>query len=907
MVDGDVSVGVMRKAISVCGVVQGVGFRPFVYRLAHECGLAGWVLNHSGGVEIEVEGPPAALETFIRDLEAKAPPLARIEGIEVAGVPPVGGTTFEIRRSVAAEGRYPLISPDIATCPDCLRELLDPADRRYRYPFTNCTNCGPRFTIIADVPYDRPLTTMRDFVMCPQCQAEYDDPLDRRFHAQPNACPVCGPHIWLADAAGRPLVEKEAHAGAGDEAHADHDRVLAQARDLLLAGQILAIKGLGGFHLACDATGEPAVRTLRERKGRPAKPLAVMMITLDEVKHHCWVSEEEERLLTSSQCPIVLLPWKPESDVCRLVAPRNHYLGVMLPYTPLHHVLLRDVGRPLVMTSGNLSEEPIARDNDEALRRLAHLADYFLLHDRDIYARYDDSVWFVPQALRNTQHATRSTCSVALPQPIRRARGYAPFPVKLPFRVGQILACGAELKNTFCLTRDEYAFLSQHIGDMENLETLEHFEATVELYKRLFRLDPTIIAHDLHPDYLATRYAKSQIANQQISKSANLQSPISSLQPPTSNLQSAIRNPQSAFPIQHHHAHIASCLADNGWPPDTGPVIGVAWDGTGYGVGGVHLGDGHVWGGEFLVAGYHGFRRAAHLEYLPMPGGEAAIRNPYRLAIGYLYALTGHLPPFSFLASSGWGAESGGRPASAGISREGGGRPASAGTSRLKPGLQPHFVPDTGISEQEFRIIQQQIDQRLNCPLTSAGGRLFDAVSALLGICERITYEGQAAIELEMAALNPQWQMANGKSQIATSNLHSPFSILHSPLSDTTYPFDVESAHDGLVIRLRPLFEALLADRQSGAAVEEMAYRFHLTVAEIIGAVCERIAQETGLRTVALSGGCFQNRLLLALAVPRLEAAGLEVLLHRQVPCNDGGISLGQAVIAHFTVEQGSK
>ena len=914
MVDGDVSVGVMRKALSVRGVVQGVGFRPFVYRLAHECGLAGWVLNHSGGVEIEVEGPPAALETFIRDLEPKAPPLARIEGIEVAGAPPVGSTTFEIRRSVAQEGRYQLVSPDIATCPDCLRELLDPADRRYRYPFTNCTNCGPRFTIIADVPYDRPLTTMRDFVMCPQCQAEYNDPLDRRFHAQPNACPVCGPHIWLADAAGHPLV--------GDEVHADNERVLAQARDLLLAGQILAIKGLGGFHLACDATGEPAVRTLRERKDRPAKPLAVMMATLDQVKHHCWVSEEEERLLTSSQCPIVLLPWKPESDVCRLVAPRNHYLGVMLPYTPLHHVLLRDMGRPLVMTSGNLSEEPIARDNDEALRRLAHLADVFLLHNRRIYARYDDSVWFVP---RITQIANRKPPFSILhspfsnPQPIRRARGYAPFPVKLPFRVGPILACGAELKNTFCLTRDEYAFLSQHIGDMENLETLEHFEATVELYKRLFRIDPAIIAHDLHPDYLATRYAKSQIANQQIaarnqqiSKSANLKSQISSLQPPTSNLQLLV-------PVQHHHAHIASCLADNGWPPDAGPVIGVAWDGTGYGP------DGSLWGGEFLVADYHGFRRAAHLEYLPMPGGEAAIRNPYRLAIGYLYALTGQQsdgrPASAGVsresdgrpASVGVSRESDGRPASAGVSRRSDGRPASAGTPRLKLGLQPHFIPDTGISEQEFRIIQQQIDQRLNCPLTSAGGRLFDAVAALLGICERITYEGQAAIELEMAALDPQWQMANGKSQSPTSNLQPPTSNfqpptsnLQLPTSNLHYPFDLEPAHDRLVIRLRRLFEALLADRQSGAAVEEMAYRFHLTVAEIIGAVCERIAQETGLQTVALSGGCFQNRLLLALAVPRLEGAGLEVLLHRQVPCNDGGISLGQAVIAHFMVEQGS-
>jgi len=384
----------MRKAISVRGVVQGVGFRPFVYRLAHEHGLAGWVLNHSGGVEIEVEGPAAALATFVRDLEEKTPPLARIEGIEVADAPPAGYTTFEIRHSVVQEGRYQLISPDIATCPDCLRELLDPADRRYRYPFTNCTNCGPRFTIIADIPYDRPLTTMRDFVMCPQCQAEYDDPLDRRFHAQPNACPVCGPQVWLVSNSESQISDSNLR-NSQFAIRNSHD-VVAHAARLLQAGAILAIKGLGGFHLACDGTDETAVRTLRERKGRPAKPLAVMLATLEEVRQHCWISEEEERLLTSPQCPIVLLPWKPKSRVSRLVAPRNNYLGVMLPYTPLHHVLLRDVGRPLVMTSGNLSEEPIARDNDEALRRLAHLADYFLLHDRDIYARYDDSVWFVP-------------------------------------------------------------------------------------------------------------------------------------------------------------------------------------------------------------------------------------------------------------------------------------------------------------------------------------------------------------------------------------------------------------------------------------------------------------------------------------------------------------------------------
>jgi len=793
----------IRQTISVRGVVQGVGFRPFVYRLAHEYGLTGWVLNHSGGVEIEVEGPAAPLAAFVHDLEEKTPPLARIEGIEVADAPPVGYTTFEIRHSITEEGRYQLISPDIATCPDCLRELLDPADRRHRYPFTNCTNCGPRFTIIADIPYDRPLTTMRDFVMCPQCQAEYDDPLDRRFHAQPNACPVCGPHVWLvsSDVITRATLP-HSQTAIPLKLEPETDDVVAHAARLLQAGAILAIKGLGGFHLACDATDEATVRTLRERKGRPAKPLAVMMATLEEIKQHCRVSEEEERLLTSSQCPIVLLPWKPESNVSRLVAPRGNYLGVMLPYTPLHHVLLRDVGRPLVMTSGNLSEEPIARDNDEALRRLAHLADYFLLHNRDIYARYDDSVWFVPLR-EETGFFPKNPVSLA--QPIRRSRGYAPFPVKLPFQVKQILACGAELKNTFCVTRDDYAFLSQHIGDMENLETLEHFETTIELYERLFRIQPEIIAYDLHPEYLSTKYAKSQIANR-----------------------------KSQIAVQHHHAHIASCLADNGWTLDDGPVIGVAWDGTGYGS------DGCLWGGEFLVADYRGFRRAAHLEYLPMPGGEAAIRNPYRLAMGYLYALTGRLPSL-----------------------------------RLPP-ASLNFG-----EEEELRIIQQQIDKGINCPQTSAGGRLFDAVSALLGVRERITYEAQAAVELEMAAQSPK-----PKAQ--------------SPIR--SYQFGVEEDGDGMVIRLRSLFDALLADLRDGVAVGEIAYRFHVTVAEMMQEMCERIAQETGLRTVALSGGCFQNRLLLALVVPRLQEAGLRVLLHRQVPCNDGGISLGQAVIAHFAV-----
>ncbi|MEJ2735129.1 MAG: carbamoyltransferase HypF [Anaerolineae bacterium] len=795
-----------RKQISVRGVVQGVGYRPFVYRLAHEHGLTGWVLNHSGGVEIEVEGAPGALDAFVHDLTAQAPPLARIVAVEVAEAPVEGSDRFEIRHSVAQEGRYQLISPDIATCADCLHELLDPGDRRYRYPFTNCTNCGPRFTIIRDIPYDRPLTTMQPFVMCADCQGEYDDPLDRRFHAQPNACPVCGPQIWIEDSA------------APGSRLAERDEAMKLAGQMLVEGRVLALKGLGGFHLACDATSARAVQVLRARKGRPAKPLAVMMASLDEVRCHCIVSDEGEELLLSQQCPIVLLRWREDSTVSREVAPNNRYLGVMLPYTPLHHILLRDVNRPLVMTSGNLSEEPIAQHNDEARRRLGPLADALLLHNRDIYARYDDSVWFSPALAHRP------------PQPIRRSRGYAPFPVRLPFETAQVLAVGAELKNTFCLTRDDFAFLSQHIGDMENLETLEHFETSVGLFQHLFRVEPERIAYDLHPDYFSTKYATDGISS-----------------------------PGSRIPIQHHHAHVAACLVDNGWPSDGGPVIGVVWDGTGLGL------DGRIWGGEFFVGEYRGFRRAAHLEYLPMPGGDTAILNPWRLALGYVYALTGELPELA---------------------------PSSA-------------EPGRGISDQERRIVRQQIDRRLNTPLTSAVGRLFDAVAALTGVRQRVTYEAQAAIELEMLATQWQAERRSGDAPPA-------------------YPFDLEDSEDGAIIRLGGLLGAIQAGLAAGRSQAEIGWRFHHTLAEMLVAVCQRIAAAaspgtvagagletvaatglgmvaaTGLGTVALSGGCFQNRLLLELAVPRLEAAGFRVLLHRQVPCNDGGISLGQAALAHF-------
>ena len=811
-----------RRRISVRGVVQGVGFRPFVYRLAHDHGLTGWVLNHSGGVDLEIEGLADALGAFAQDLTAKAPPLAHIIAVESTDLAPAGYARFEIRHSVAEEGRYQLISPDIATCPDCLRELLAPADRRYRYPFTNCTNCGPRFTIIRDIPYDRPLTTMAVFPMCPGCRREYEDPLNRRFHAQPNACPVCGPQVWL-EASGQKDADKGLGYGSDAQPETGGDPI-ARAAEMLLAASILALKGLGGFHLACDATNAQAVETLRARKGRPAKPLAIMMATMDEVRRHCDVGAEEEALLTSQQCPIVLLRWRHDSTVAREVAPGNLYLGVMLPYTPLHHILLRDVGRPLVMTSGNLSEEPIAQENDEARRRLGHLADAFLMHNRDIYARYDDSVWFVPGSekppspqLSRAGMETRPTgegertpsprppgagmetrpTPEAGGQPLRRSRGYAPFPVRLPFTTRQILAVGGELKNTFCMAREDLAFVSQHIGDMENVETLDHFEASVALFRHLFRVEPEAIAHDLHPDYLSTQHAMRVAGT-------------------------------TLIPVQHHHAHVAACLVDNGWRADAGPVIGVAWDGTGYGP------DGRIWGGEFFVGDYRGFRRAAHLEYLPMPGGEAAIRNPWRLALGYAYALTGRAPALA------------------------------------------------GISTQQEKIVCQQVDRGLNTPMTSAAGRLFDAVAALIGIRQEVSFEAQAAIEMEMLATE-----AASVSGPATDPVAYPYGMDGDGEGDTPY-----------LIRLRPLVETVQANLAARVGPATIAVRFHHTMAALIDDVCRRIATESGLRTVALTGGCFQNRLLLALTVRRLDDAGFKVLLHHQVPCNDGGISLGQVALA---------
>lgn len=758
---------VMRLRIEVRGIVQGVGFRPFVYRLARKNNLTGWVRNTSQSVAIEVEGQEADLNQFLTSLSQQAPPTACIQDITTREVPAKGDTGFKIWESLPEPGKYQPVSPDIATCAECLQEIFTPSNRRYLYPFTNCTNCGPRFTIIKDIPYDRPLTTMHRFTMCSDCQAEYDDPLNRRFHAQPNACPRCGPRLQLTDGTGTPIPCPD---------------IIPQAARLLGEGAILAIKGLGGFQLAGDATNPEVVARLRKRKRRPGKPFALMMASLEEVETHCLVSPEEAKLLLSPQAPIVLLRWRrATSNITPLVAERNKYLGVMLPYTPLHHILLHYAARPLVMTSGNLSEEPICRDNDEALRRLHGIADYFLLHNRDIYARYDDSVYLVERG------AARA---------LRRARGYAPSPITLPFPSSQVFACGAELKNTFCLTKDNYAFLSQHIGDMDNEETLEHFAATAELYERLFRVQPEIVAHDLHPEYLSTKYA----------------------------IQLGAERGLKTVPVQHHHAHIVSCLVENGVHQ---PVIGVAFDGTGYGA------DGNLWGGEFLICDYRGFKRAAHLEYVPMPGGESAIRKPYRMALGYLYTLLG-------------------------------GEASLAGLPLLRH-----------IPREEISIIRRQLKRRLNTPLTSSAGRLFAAVSALAGVRGQIDYEAQAAIELEMLAPD-------------------------DPTQCDPYPFTITWRQGIGVVRLGELISAVVKDASDDMSALVISARFHQTMAGIIVATCRLISNKTGITTVALSGGVFQNRLLFNLAVSGLEKAGFNVLSHRLIPCNDGGIALGQAVIAHY-------
>ncbi|MFA5064813.1 MAG: carbamoyltransferase HypF [Dehalococcoidia bacterium] len=750
--------------ISARGVVQGVGFRPFVYSLAKKFELTGWVCNTSEDVRIEVEGTRKKLNLFISSLEAEAPPLAKIESLSVDFDKPAGYRDFKIRSSVTHPGKYQLVSPDIATCGPCLDDIFTQDNRRWHYPFTNCTNCGPRFTIIKDIPYDRPLTTMSSFKMCSKCKKEYTDPLDRRFHAQPNACPVCGPQLQLTDNLGHTL---------------DCRDTIEKTSDFLYEGRIVAIKGLGGFLLACNAEDAGAVVRLRQRKCRPSKPFAVMLKDIAAVKKHCILTAEEEQLLSSPQAPVVLLRWSESSSICRQVGPGLKYLGVMIPYTPLHHLIMRETGLPLVMTSGNISEEPIAGQNSEALRRLGKIADYFLLHNRDIHSTYDDSVAMVVDTI---------------PQLIRRARGYAPYPIHLEHKIPQLLACGAEEKNTFCLTHDDHAFVSQHIGDMENIETLDHYVRTIELYKQLFRIQPIAIAHDMHPEYLPTKYA----------------------------MEEAERHDLMTVPIQHHHAHIASCLADNAFSK---AVIGVAFDGTGYGT------DGKIWGGEFMVADCTSFKRAGQLEYLPLPGGSVAIKKPYRTALSYMLVLLGN----------------------------------STFDSRIG------FLNQ--ISRDEIELVSGQVETGLNSPLTSSMGRLFDAVSAMAGIRPTIDYEAQAAVELEMQAYDALDEQG-------------------------LYPFSLTGDQSYTIILLHELIAGVADDILRGCRIATVSMRFHNTIASITRDVCLKIKAQSGLSTVALSGGCFQNRLLLSKVTALLRHSGFQILTHRNVPANDGGISLGQAIIA---------
>lgn len=749
-----------RAEITITGVVQGIGFRPFIYNLARSHGLRGWVLNNEKGVLIDAEGEDGNLDRFLEDIPRLAPPLSRIESLEVRYGTPQGYRRFEIRTSEASQERFVLVSPDVATCDACLAELMDPSNFRYRYPFINCTLCGPRYTIIQDIPYDRDKTTMASFTMCGVCRKEYEDPANRRFHAQPNACPACGPSLELIDRHGNKIF-------APDPVEA--------TLDLLGKGAIVALKGIGGFHLACDAKNETAVSTLRQRKFREDKPFAVMCRDLDEIRRHCEVNEGEARLLLGVERPIVILQRRIESTIAPSVAPYQQTLGVMLPYTALHHLLFQGPLRALVMTSGNVSDEPIAYRDDEARARLSRIADFFLLHNREIHIRCDDSV---------------ARVFGGKPYMLRRSRGYVPFPIKLAASIEPILACGAELKNTFCLTRGPYAFMSHHIGDLENLETLSSFEQGIEHFKRLFSIEPKGVAYDLHPDYLSTRYALALDGLPKVG-------------------------------VQHHHAHIVSCMAENGV---SGNVIGVALDGTGLGT------DDTLWGGEFLIADPRDFRRVAHLKKVPMPGGAGAIKEPWRMAAVYLDEAFGE----------GW---------------------EKAGMDG--PG---------GIDQAKLKILRRMIDRRLNTPLTSSMGRLFDAVSALLSIRHEVHYEGQAAIELEAVA---------------------------APQENEPYPFALQQKTEPMVIDPVETIRAVVSDVRQGTSRAVISRRFHETIASMIVETCDTLRRKENLNRVALSGGVFQNMLLLGLAVRGLRRSGFEVYTHHLVPPNDGGISLGQALIAH--------
>jgi hydrogenase maturation protein HypF len=782
-----------RLRVEIEGAVQGVGFRPFVYRLAADEELGGWVLNDGRGVFLEVEGDPAAVERFRSRLSAETPPRARVTAVREREVPPAGEASFEIRFSRGEGEKSVQVLPDLATCAPCLADVRAPSGRRHRYPFTNCTSCGPRFTIVRALPYDRPNTTMAGFALCAACRAEYESPRDRRFHAQPNACGACGPHLELWSAAGEVLA-------ARDEALRSACREIAE-------GRIAAVKGLGGFHLICDARSTGAVALLRERKARYEKPLALMVADLDAVRALCEVTSEEALLLESPERPIVLLPSRPGNGIAPNVAPGNPNLGLMLPATPLHHLMLDELGIPVVATSGNLSDEPICTDEREALGRLGGMADLFLVHDRPVERHVDDSVARVVDGV---------------PRLLRRARGWAPLPVRLPRETPPLLAVGAHLKNVVALAVGRQAFLSQHVGDLETPQALAAFERVLGDLARLYEVTPAAVAHDLHPDYLSTKWA----------------------------LASGL----PAVAVQHHHAHLASCLAENGVD---GPALGVTWDGTGFGT------DGTVWGGEFLLGDANGFERVAHLRPFRLPGGEAAVREPRRSAAGLLWEMA----------------------------KEERDRGRGGPTGDFLEGVRGRAGATAGaFTDTEKRVLSSMLQKEINAPVTSSAGRLFDAVASLLGVAQKCSFEGQAAMQLEWLA-DPM--------ELDPGSLVFPLEET-GPLTFGDFPPGAAQAAGAsislskIILDWSPLVSSLLVERAAGVPLARLSARFH----NALSAAIVEVARRVGCPRVALTGGCFQNRLLTERAAAALRREGFEVLLHREVPPNDGGICLGQAAVA---------
>jgi len=745
-----------RVRARVDGTVQGVGYRPFVYRLAGELGIAGWVLNDERGVLVEAEGPPDVVEAFVARLSSDAPPLAEVRGVQAEPVAALGAPGFQIVGSARGGAASAPVTPDSATCADCLAELADPADRRHRYPFVNCTNCGPRFTIVEGIPYDRPLTTMAGFEMCRACRAEYEDPLDRRFHAQPNACPACGPQVRLLERDGEPV--------AGGE-----DPLRAAAQDLL-NGKILAVKGLGGYHLACRADSEQAVGALRARKHREDRPFALLVADVAAARRLVALDAAEEALLTSRARPIVLARRLPAAAVAPSIAPGAPDLGLMLPYTPLHQLLATDSGVPLVLTSGNLSDEPIAFADDDARERLKQIADRFLVHDRPIATRTDDSVVRVVRER---------------PLMLRRSRGYVPASLDLPIAAAQhLLGVGAEQKNAFCVAKGERAWPSHHIGDLKNYETLQSLQTGIEHFERLFEVTPEVVVHDLHPDYLSTRYALG-------------------------------REDVKLLSVQHHHAHLAATLAEHG---ETGPAVGAIFDGTGYGT------DGTIWGGEILVGGLGQIGRSGRLRPIRLPGGERAIREPWRMACAWLTDMQVALPPaFEEIAQPRW------------------------------------------------NMVARMSIQGTGSPFTSSMGRLFDAVAAICGVRLEVSYEGQAAVEFEALA---------------------------DRAAADPYPLEFEHRGQSVALDPRPMIRAVLDDIAAGVPVPAISARFHAGLARATADVLVIVAARRGLQLAVLSGGVFQNRLLLELTMDALEQAGLRVLVPHALAPNDGQIAFGQVAVA---------